>query len=309
MTPQSQPDFYMIRNYEIFQHYKHRNPPWIKVYNWLLDDPEFRPISDPAKLLYYTLLLYASRVQNRIPAQPKLIRDSCGVRTRPKYFRELIDTKYLVPYDASKALASCLQSACPEERQSREERETEKTPPPPSQKPQPKITPPEVPGVSHVSESLAQVFDGRPTGEQHTEIQELLESFRATWNLDLPPPAPAHDNLRRILEGLSHPALGLEGMKKAIRGHHKTASADNDRGRQIGRDFMHVFPPARGGGRAMSNRLDIDRVSAYKSAYRARPPGAAKPHRAAEKQTPKNEALKTGLKGIAQARAAIKETP
>src|SRR5690606_19747530 len=30
-----------VKNFERFQHYKDRNPPWIKLYNDLLDDYEF----------------------------------------------------------------------------------------------------------------------------------------------------------------------------------------------------------------------------------------------------------------------------
>jgi DNA-binding NarL/FixJ family response regulator len=32
---------YSVKNFERFQHYKDRSPPWIKLYNELLDDYEF----------------------------------------------------------------------------------------------------------------------------------------------------------------------------------------------------------------------------------------------------------------------------
>jgi len=41
-----------IKNWHKFQHYKHRNPPWIKLHRGLLDDPEWFALSgDASKVL------------------------------------------------------------------------------------------------------------------------------------------------------------------------------------------------------------------------------------------------------------------
>lgn len=162
---------------------------------------------------------------------------------------------------------------------------------------------------SRLAEVLPAIWpDGRPTSEHHLEITELLEAFRAIWILDMPPPMPTHDNRRRIVEGLTHPALGFPRMKDAIRGHYRLATADNDRGRQMGRDFMHVFPPARIGGNPASNRLDIDRVCAFASEVRRRPPGAKRPHRARE-EIPRDQAVSAARRGMEAVREALKENP
>jgi len=152
-----------------------------------------------------------------------------------------------------------------------------------------------------VGELVAQVVDNRPTSDEHLEITQLLEEYRAAWNHEAPPPMPCHDNLRRVREALKHPALGFERCKEAIWGHRKLAGMD---GSQLGRDFRLVFPPARNGGQSMTNRVDVDRVSGYAAAYRARPPGAARPHRATEEPT--EETRETARRGLAAAKEALK---
>lgn len=59
-----------VRNWERFQHYKHRNPPWIKFYDDLLDDEDFQAMPKESRLLYCLVLLVAARKNNRFPADP-----------------------------------------------------------------------------------------------------------------------------------------------------------------------------------------------------------------------------------------------
>ena len=42
--------FFRIKNWERFQHYDKRNPPWIKVYNELLEDYEFNSMKESTQL-------------------------------------------------------------------------------------------------------------------------------------------------------------------------------------------------------------------------------------------------------------------
>jgi hypothetical protein len=121
-----EPDYYMIRNWDKFQHYKHRSMVWVKLYNSLLTDVEFRRMADPAKLLYYSLLLYASLTNNKIPAELAHIRDICGIRTKPKYFQELIENRYLIPYGASNALEPGYTDAMTEKKRVEKSREEKK---------------------------------------------------------------------------------------------------------------------------------------------------------------------------------------
>lgn len=53
-------------NWDTFQHYKKRNPPWVKLYVKILDDDKFYFLPDDSKLLFFCLLPFASRRKNRV---------------------------------------------------------------------------------------------------------------------------------------------------------------------------------------------------------------------------------------------------
>lgn len=56
-----------VKNYEKFQHYKDRNPPWIRFYNATLDDYEFGQLPDASKFHLAAIWLLASRSANKLP--------------------------------------------------------------------------------------------------------------------------------------------------------------------------------------------------------------------------------------------------
>ena len=60
-------EYLHLKNWEVYQHYKKRNPPWIKLYHSLLDDYEYCQMSDDSKLLLLCFYMLASRTENRIP--------------------------------------------------------------------------------------------------------------------------------------------------------------------------------------------------------------------------------------------------
>lgn len=69
--------FLKVRNWNEFQHYGKRNPPWIKVHRALLDDYEFCSLPDSAKAHLMLLWIYASQHDGKIPydaafLEPKL---------------------------------------------------------------------------------------------------------------------------------------------------------------------------------------------------------------------------------------------
>ena len=71
MKPQSptnpQRRTFSVLNFDRFQHYKDRNPPWIKLYNELLDDYHFSCLQDASKLHLILIWLLASRTDNKLP--------------------------------------------------------------------------------------------------------------------------------------------------------------------------------------------------------------------------------------------------
>lgn len=66
--------YFRVKNFERFQHYKDRNPVWIKFYNELLDDYEFGRLSDASKWHLCAIWLLASRYNNRVPLDSKWIQ-------------------------------------------------------------------------------------------------------------------------------------------------------------------------------------------------------------------------------------------
>lgn len=68
-----------IRNFERFQHYKQRRPPWIKFYVDLLDDDELQAMPNEARLLYCLLLLVAAKKENRFPVNPVWISEEIAL--------------------------------------------------------------------------------------------------------------------------------------------------------------------------------------------------------------------------------------
>jgi len=97
-----------VKDWEQFQHYKDRNPPWIKLSRDLLRDYNFQCLQDASKLQLMLIWLLASQMDNKIPADEEFIKNQIGVKGE-FCLKELIDKGYLV--DDSGMLAGCKQSA------------------------------------------------------------------------------------------------------------------------------------------------------------------------------------------------------
>lgn len=118
--------YFCVRNWDKYQHYTKRTPPWIKLYNHLLDDYEFAHLSDSSKLNLVLIWLLASRNQNKLPFDNNWIKNRIGVQGKVN-LDELLSTGFIEKLpsennsldDASIVLADCKQDATLE----REERE------------------------------------------------------------------------------------------------------------------------------------------------------------------------------------------
>lgn len=107
-----EPEYYQLKNWRKWQHYKKRCPPWIRVYKDLLDDPLFMDMPESWRWRIVALGLLGSRnMDGRIPNQLSFVRQRIGA---PKSFsfKPLVKMGWLVP--ASTTLAPCKQSATPE---------------------------------------------------------------------------------------------------------------------------------------------------------------------------------------------------
>jgi hypothetical protein len=117
-----------VKNFDRLQHYKDRSPPWIKLYNGLLDDYDFGRLPDACKAHLLAIGLLASRHSNKLP----LDADWLGKRinaTQPVNLDILIESGFVVPdQPRSNMLAERKQVATPErEGETQVQTETEDT--------------------------------------------------------------------------------------------------------------------------------------------------------------------------------------
>jgi hypothetical protein len=114
-----------VVNFDRFQHYKDRNPPWIKLYGTLLDDYQFSRLQDASKMHLLGIWLLASKCENRVPADPQWIGQRIGA-TELVNLQVLIAAGFLnLIQPASNPIATREQSAMPETEESRDREEGE----------------------------------------------------------------------------------------------------------------------------------------------------------------------------------------
>lgn len=75
--------WWRIKNWTEFQHYRDRNPPWIKLHVALLDDYEFNSLPDVSKGHLMMLWLFASKNDGRIPGDGKFLQAKLGLDKQP----------------------------------------------------------------------------------------------------------------------------------------------------------------------------------------------------------------------------------
>lgn len=100
-----------VKNWNEFQHYKDRHPPWIKLHRALLDDYEFSRLRDASKAHLMLIWLFASQNDGRVPADSTFLQTKLGLDKQPD-LEMFVDQGFLIPeQDASVMLAESKQSA------------------------------------------------------------------------------------------------------------------------------------------------------------------------------------------------------
>ncbi|MDP9178942.1 MAG: hypothetical protein M3O61_14780, partial [Gemmatimonadota bacterium] len=99
------PQCISVVGFESLQHYRDRSPPWIKLYNSLLDEHRFLQLSDTARCQLMLLWLVASRHHNRIPYDKKYIAEAIHCSNRLQ-LQALLDGGFLQVVDAAEHVAS-----------------------------------------------------------------------------------------------------------------------------------------------------------------------------------------------------------
>ena len=111
------------KNWDNFQHYKHRSPPWIKLHKNLLDDMDYQRLPVASKALAPMLWLLASEAHN---GEINKSTEEIAFRLRMTEKEVVVAIKPLLHMgffiDADNVLAECLQDATTET-----ETETEKS--------------------------------------------------------------------------------------------------------------------------------------------------------------------------------------
>ncbi len=119
--------FLRIRDWDKYQHYKKRKPPWIKLYTDLLRDYKFEQLQNDSMLLSILLCLLASQMDNKIPADEKYLGKHLPMHGKVK-LQPLIDAGLIELFQDDSVLpADCAHVAIPEtETETDKERETKK---------------------------------------------------------------------------------------------------------------------------------------------------------------------------------------
>ena len=120
--------FLSIKNYEQYQHYKHRHPTWIKLHLSLLDDPDFLTLPDASKWHYVGLLLLASRHGNDIKPDAKYITNRLGLTEKLDLSKRFLKDHVLAS-SASKMLLTNSKFGDSEKRRVEKSRDREETEP------------------------------------------------------------------------------------------------------------------------------------------------------------------------------------
>jgi hypothetical protein len=92
-----------IPNWERLQHYKDRNPIWIKAYVELLLDDEWSDLSDSSKGHLFGIWLLASKYAGKLPFKPKWIARQIGASADIDWL-ELSQSKFVALNEAASAL-------------------------------------------------------------------------------------------------------------------------------------------------------------------------------------------------------------
>lgn len=112
------------KNWETFQHYKDRRPPWIKLHRALIDDIDFHSLSGSDAKYLILIWIVASDDENGNLPQIKQLAFRLHLTT--KEVEQLLSRlQHWFEGDASELLAERKQDAMPEESRGETERETE----------------------------------------------------------------------------------------------------------------------------------------------------------------------------------------
>ncbi len=122
---------YRVKNWREFQHYAHRDPPWIKLHFRMLSSRDWVTLDDASRVLAIACMLIASRNQGLIEDDPEYIQRVAYLK-KPPDFKPLIKCGFLELASESKqvlATASVVLTNDVSETERETEEECAKRPP------------------------------------------------------------------------------------------------------------------------------------------------------------------------------------
>ena len=88
-----------IKNWEQFQHYKDRDPKWIKLHRDVLDDYDLDRLTEIQQIHLVKIWLLAAKLGNKIPNDAKWVERKIGAQSKVD-LSALLDVGFLRSYDA-----------------------------------------------------------------------------------------------------------------------------------------------------------------------------------------------------------------
>src|SRR5712671_1241697 len=79
-----------VCNWQRFQHYKDRDPPWVKLYRDLLTTESWVLGTDLSRLVQIASILLAARYSNQIPMQWSLLKKVSSLDCSEKQFLQAV---------------------------------------------------------------------------------------------------------------------------------------------------------------------------------------------------------------------------
>ena len=177
-------EWYYVKNWWKFQHYRDRCPPWIKLHETFLYDPAVQELSETNRYRLVVLWLVASKLEGRCPVQAAYIARTWGLHRHSCAAHALAQFEVKGLISKQDIRGERRSSARPEtETEAERERETEKNPLPP------KHEPPIPPGFDAFWNAYPKKV-GKPKALQAfkrqvkgrlTELMAGLERWKAYW--------------------------------------------------------------------------------------------------------------------------------
>jgi len=116
-----------IKDWDKLQHYKKRNPPWVKLYNDVTSTEWWVMCSDASRALAIACMVEASRNNGCVPCNSAYMMRRHYLQDPPD-FKQLIDNGFLVDASNSHANASNLHTNATPETETETETEESKSP-------------------------------------------------------------------------------------------------------------------------------------------------------------------------------------